>query len=68
MPTWLTVFGLIFAIILFICFIGYGITTDKIIKKQEKEIAQLRTELHRQKSKEPLYIEKSGKTPKFGGF
>ena len=71
------VLGLVALIVVVLGFIGYALTTGKIIREQEKEIADLKRKLrretilyNREKSlhKEPLYIERDGKNPMFGGF
>lgn len=45
-------FGIITISLLILSFIGYSATTNKIIKEQEKEIASLRTIIHRMKNQE----------------
>ena len=62
------ILGLIALIVVVLGFIGYALTTGKIIREQEKEIANLKRQLKREKQKEPLYIERDGKNPMFGGF
>ena len=49
-------------------FFGYKSTTNKIIKEQEREIANLRTQLKREKQRETLQVISNGKNPKFGDF
>lgn len=66
--TIITILGLCTVVIIVIGFIGYTINTNRIIKEQEKEIAQLKTTIKRYEQKEPLYIIKDGKNPEFGGF
>ena len=66
-----TVFTIILGIaviVIVLGLIGYMITTNSIIREQEKEITQLRAMLKAEKEKEPLVIEKNGRNPEFGGF
>ena len=48
--------------------LGYIITTNAVIKDQNRKIAYLTEQLRQERQKSPLVIEKSGKTPDFGGF
>lgn len=66
--TTIIVLGIIAIVIVIVAFICYGITTNRIIREQEKEIARLETQLRREKQRETLYIIQDGKNPKFGGF
>lgn len=74
--TGLIILGGVAVVMIVAGFIGYATITHNIIRSQEREIANLRRQLHREKSlhKEPLYIEEpfyiiqDGKNPKFGGF
>lgn len=64
----LTILIVVSIIIIFIGFIIYSINTTKIIKSQEKEIAQLRTTIKRKEQYEMRYINGKGKIPDFGKF
>ena len=68
--TGLIVLGGVALMLIVAGFIGYATITHNIIRSQEKEIANLRRQLRREKSlhREPLYIEKDGRNPTFGGF
>lgn len=66
--TALIILSIIAVVIVTISFICYGITTNQIIREQEKEIARLNTQLKRERQRETLYIVQDGKNPKFGGF
>lgn len=66
-----TILGTIAVVIIAIGFVCYAVTTNTIIKEQEKELAHLRTKLKREQQKEgreTLYIIQDGKNPKFGDF
>lgn len=49
MPQYIAVFGIIISMIIFVVFIVYAITTNKIIKSQEEEIQNLESQLRRWK-------------------
>ena len=68
MTSYLTILGLILVILIVIAFIGYSIITNKIIQGQEKEIAQLQTQIKRMEQRESLEILVDGHNPKFGDF
>lgn len=68
MTSYLTILCLILVILIVIAFIGYSIITNKIIQGQEKEIAQLQTQIKRMEQREPLEILADGRNPKFGDF
>ena len=68
MTSYLTILGLILVILTITAFIGYSIITTKIIHSQEKEIAQLQTQIKRMKQREPLEVLVDGRSPKFGNF
>ena len=53
MTSYLTILGLILVILIVIAFIGYSIITNKIIHGQEKEIAQLQTQIKRMEQSFP---------------
>ena len=66
--TVLVVLGIFSIVVILSGFAGYMVNTNKIIKEQEKEIAQLRTALKRHEQRETLYIIKDGRKPQFGEF
>ena len=68
MQSYILILGLVLTIVITLVFIGYSVTTNKIIRSQEKEIARLQTQLKRERQKEPLTIIQDGKNPKFGDF
>ena len=68
MTPYLTILGLVLVVLITIIFIGYSIVTNRIIRSQEKEIAQLQTQLKRQSQRETLHIVQDGRHPKFGDF
>ena len=68
MITVLEIFCILLCVIIIFAFVAYSVTTSRIIRGQEKEIAQLRTALMREKQKEHVEIIYDGKNPKFGGF
>ena len=49
MPQYIAVFGIIVSVIIFVVFIVYAVTTNKIIKSQEEEIQDLESQLRREK-------------------
>ena len=68
MITILEILCLILCVMIILAFIAYSITTSKIIKGQEKEIASLKTALKRERQREKVQIVYDGKKPKFGDF
>lgn len=68
MPSYLTILGLILVILTITAFIGYSIITNKIIHSQEKEIAQLQTQIKRLEQREPIEPLANRHSPKFGNF
>lgn len=68
MDTNFMILGIVAVVIVVIGILGYMITTNIIIREQEKEIVHLKNQLKQERQKEPLVIEKSGKYPEFGGF
>ena len=62
------ILGMVFCFLLLIVFLSYKSYVNKIIRKQEKEIARLQTELQRERRREHLEVIRDGRNPKFGGF
>lgn len=68
MRSFLVILGLVALILVILGFIGYTIVTNNIIREQEREIAELRTQLKRQHYKKAIPLGQGSKKPKFGDF
>lgn len=66
MNTYLEILAVVAIIIIIVGIIGYMITTNTIIREQEKEIEHLKEKLAKEDRKESFVVER--KTPEFGGF
>lgn len=59
---------LIVVLVIIVSFVGYMITTNRIIKEQERDIARLQTALKRTENRPETLSDIRRKYPQFGDF